>query len=330
MFTQIKPHPLEIIPDCEAVFIERVIEMYLEMMKSQDLQKRGQDPQQHVLLRGTFEISDSVPDKMRVGVFAEPKTFSALIHLTSGQNTKKSYPHPHSFAIKLLDIPRSPTGTQDFIFGNQPTFPFSDIQDYLALFEAQLNISSPSCYKAHLHDMGVNLKLNFMIANYLGRQFWSSIPVAMGNRAARFTLIPGEENLCDLTPTPTPEGNHQALKDYFVNQRRSAKFLFGAQSYIDEVTTPIEYAKSAWPTPFETIATLTLPAQDFEAPKQFEFCKYLTYTPWHCVPEHQPLGGIQRCQKIMYEKCSQLRFGLTGTHDSEPTKADFDNLGAFL
>ncbi|WP_010474637.1 transposase [Acaryochloris sp. CCMEE 5410] len=83
MLTHIKPHPLEIIPDGEASLIERVLEMYLDMMKSQDLQKRGQAPQQHALLRGTFEISASVPDKMRVGVFAKPKTFSALIYLSS-------------------------------------------------------------------------------------------------------------------------------------------------------------------------------------------------------------------------------------------------------
>ena len=330
MFTQIKPHPLEIILDGEASLIERVIEMYLEMMKSQDLQKRGQNSQQYTLLRGSFEISASVPDKMRVGVFAEPKIFSALIHLSSGQNTKNCYPHPHSFAIKLLDVPRSPTGTQDFIFGDQPTFPFSDILDYLAFFEAQLNNRSARDYKPYVHDIGVNIKRNSSIAYYLGRQFWSNIPIAMGNRAARFNLRPGEGNLCDFTSTTPPDNIYQALKDYFVNQRRSAKFLFGAQSYIDEVSTPIEYAKPAWPTPFETIATLTLPAQDFTAPEQLEFCKYLRYTPWHCIPEHQPLGGIQRCQKLMYEKSSHLRCGITGAHNLEPTKADFVNLGSFL
>lgn len=307
MLTHIKPHPLEIIPDGEASLIERVLEMYLEMMKNQDLQKRGQAPQQHALLRGTFEISASVPDKMRVGVFAKPKTFSALIHLSSGHNTKNCYPHPHSFAIKLLDVPMAPTGTQDFIFGNQPTFPFGDILDYLAFFEAQLNNGSARNYKPYLHNIGVNLKRNSMIAYYLGHQYWSNIPVAMGNQAARFNLRPVADNLCDFTSTTPPDDIHQALKDYFVNQRRSAKFLFGAQSYIDEVSTPIEYAKYAWPTPFETIAMLTLPAQDFTAPEQLNFCQYLTYTPWHCIPEHQPLGGIQRCQKLMYEKSSQLR-----------------------
>ena len=46
----------------------------------------------------------------------------------------------------------------------------------------------------------------------------------------------------------------------------SAKPLFGAQAYIDEATTPIEDAKSVWPTPFETIATLTLPAQRSASP----------------------------------------------------------------
>ena len=101
-------------------------------------------------------------------------------------------------------------------------------------------------------------------------------------------------------PTTTPDGLKEALEDFFVAQRRSATYSFGVQPYVDEKTTPIEDGTSVWGTPFEGIATLTIPAQDFTSPDQYAFCENLSYTPWHCVPEHQPLGGIQRCRKRVY------------------------------
>ena len=107
-------------------------------------------------------------------------------------------------------------------------------------------------------------------------------------------------------------------------------FLFCAQSYVGEATTPIEDATSVWPTPFEPIATLSLPAQDFTAPEQFAVCERLSYTPRHCMPAHRPLGGIQRCRRRLYEESQRLRQGLAGAGDREPTKTDYDALGRFL
>ena len=330
MLTQIRPHPLEIIPDGEADMIKRVMEMQLEIMKVQDPTKRGQHPKQQALLRGTFEIADAVPDTMRVGVFAQTKTFDALFRLSTGPNPKDSDPNPHGFAIKLLDVPGSPTGTQDFIFLDQPTFFISNLADYVAFFESMVTNRTEAYYKAHPHDFGLNQTFNVVISSHLERQYWSEVPFAMGQGAARFTLIPDPDNISNLEPATTPDGLRDALEDYFVTQRRSAKFLFGAQAYLDEATTPIEDAKSVWPTPFETIATLTLPAQAFSSPEQFEFCENLSFNPWHCTPEHQPLGGIQRCRKRVYEESSQLRHRLRKTDVHEPTKTDYDRLGAFL
>jgi hypothetical protein len=41
--------------------------------------------------------------------------------------------------------------------------------------------------------------------------------------------------------------------------------------------------------------------------------------PWHAVPEHRPLGGINRVRKVVYETISKLRHDLNGAPRSEPT-----------
>lgn len=325
------PHPLEIVPKGEAEMIERVTALQTEIMKSRDPKKRGQHPKQQALLRGVFEIADSVPEGLRAGVFAEPGTFDALVRVSTGPMPKDSDPNPHAMAVKLLDVPGSQCGTQDFIMLDQPTFFIRDIAEYVKFFDATLaDPAAGSYFKTRPREFGLNLTFNVVIASHLERQYWSEVPIAMGGGAARLTLIPDVANVTGRDPATSPDGLRDALEEHFVKNRKPAKFVLGAQAYVDEGTTPIEDAISVWPTPFEVIATLTLPAQDFTDPEQFAFCENLSYTPWHCRPEHQPLGGIQRCRKRVYEESQRLRHGLNGAEDREPTKADYDNLGRFL
>lgn len=328
---QVVQHPLEIVPPGEAALIERVIALQMEMMKGRDPKKRGQHPKQQALLRGTFEVAETVPEAMRVGVFAEPSRFEALVRLSTGPMPKDSDPNPHGFAIKLLDVPHTPSGTQDFIMLDQPTFFIKDMADYVAFFEGMLSKEGPDAFwRAHPREYGLNLTYNVVIASHMERQYWSEVPIAMGDGAARLTVIPDVDNANGREPATTPDGLREALEDHFVTKRKPAKFLFCAQAYVGEATTPIEDATSVWPTPFVPIATLSLPAQDFTAPEQFAVCERLSYTPWHCMPEHRPLGGIQRCRRRLYEESQRLRHSLTGAEDRQPTKTDYDALGKFL
>ena len=330
--TPIPPHDLEIVPDGEAKMIERVTAMQIDMMKGRDPTKRGQHPRHQALLRGVFEVAQTVPDVFRVGVFAKPRRFEALVRVSTGPMPKDSDPNPHALAIKLLDVPGSPVGTQDFIMLDQPTFFIRDVAEYVQFFEAALKEPSACAYfKTRPREFGLNLTFNVVIANQLERQYWSEVPIAMGpQKAARYTLIPHIENISGDEPATTPNGLRDALEKYLVKGQRSASFVFAAQAYIDEATTPIEDATSVWPTPFETIATLTLPAQDFTSDEQFAVGENLSYTPWHCAPEHQPLGGIQRCRKRVYEESQRLRHELNRAADREPTTTDYDRLGKFL
>ena len=324
----IAPHPLEIVPPAEAEMIERVTALQTEIMKSRDPRKRGQHPKQQALLRGVFEIGDSVPDALRAGAFAKPRKFDALVRVSTGPMPKDSDPNPHAMAIKLLDVPGSPCGTQDFIMLDQPTFFIRDVAEYVTFFETTLkDPAAASYFRNRPREFGLNLTFNVVIASHLERQYWSEVPIAMDGGAARLTLIPDVSNVSGRDPATTPNGLRDALEAYFVQDARSARFVFAAQRYVDEATTPIEDATSVWPTPFETIATLTLPVQDFTAPEQYAFCENLSYTPWHCVPEHQPLGGIQRCRKRVYEESQRLRHSLNGVEDCEPTRADCNRLG---
>ncbi|MGF1475423.1 MAG: hypothetical protein ACFB6S_07665 [Geminicoccaceae bacterium] len=322
-------HPLEIVPPDEAEMIEQVIALQLEIMKSrQDPKKRGQHPKHQALLRGFFDVSDRVPDHLRSGVFAKPRRFHAVIRLSTGPAPKDCDPNPHGMAIKLIDVAGSPTRTQNFVMLDQPTFFIRDMAEYVTLFQAMVggDAGQLDYFRTHRREFGLSQAFNVVIASQLERQYWSEVPIAMNGGAARLTVIPGVENVSGRGPATTSDGLRGALEDFFVEQGRAASFAFGAQAYVDQRTTPIEDATSVWPTPFEIIATLTIPAQDFTSAQQFTFGENLAFTPWHCVPEHRPLGGIQRCRKRVYEESARLRHTLNQVELREPTLADLGRL----
>ena len=87
---------------------------------------------------------------------------------------------------------------------------------------------------------------------------------------------------------------------------------------------PIEDPTLEWSendSPFIPVARITIPAQDFTSSEQLEFCENLSFTPWHAIPEHRPLGGINRMRKTVYDTISRVRHELNSIEQHEP--ADF-------
>ncbi len=324
-----EPHPLEQIPTNEAELIEKVAEMQVAIMKNaQDPRKRGQHPKQQAVLRGTFEIADDVPAAMRAGIFARSGKFDALIRMSTGPKPNDNDLNPHALAVKLINVPDSPSGTQDFIALDQPTFFIRNIEDYVTFFEGMLkeNGQPTGFWRTHPREFALNLSFFVVINSHLERQFWGEVPVAMGDQAMRFTWMPSVDNASGRGPAEGQDGLRDALAAHFIEEGRPAEFSFGAQCFVDQETTPIEDATSVWPTPFNAIGKLKIPAQNFVDDDRYALGERLSFTPWHCHQDHRPLGGIQRCRRRVYIESTRLRHSLTGASPSEPTRAEIDKV----
>ena len=95
------------------------------------------------------------------------------------------------------------------------------------------------------------------------------------------------------------------------------------QLQTDAFRMPIENASVRWPeklSPFVPAARLHIPSQRFDSPEQLAFANVLSYTPWHAVPEHRPLGNQSRARRRMYWGLSQLRQKMNNTPHIEPTE----------
>jgi hypothetical protein len=84
---------------------------------------------------------------------------------------------------------------------------------------------------------------------------------------------------------------------------------------------PIEDASVEWDqvaAPLRKVATINIPAQEFDTPERHEFGDDLSFTPWHSLPAHRPLGGINRARRATYEAVSRRRHELNGAPRREP------------
>jgi hypothetical protein len=78
-------------------------------------------------------------------------------------------------------------------------------------------------------------------------------------------------------------------------------------------------------SPFVRVARIRIPPQVFDSPRQMEYAEHLSFTPWHSLPEHRPIGGVNRIRRIVYEQLSALRHDANGAPRREPTSfTDFD------
>jgi len=191
------------------------------------------------------------------------------------------------------------------------------------------------------------------IANPLTTRYWSTTPYKFGDTSMKFSAVPAEfpegpaaegpsddsyDALADfLRPavaaepvTTQPKGDSPDYLRGALSGRlglRGAVFLFQVQLFKDDRTTPIEDPTVEWPddaAPFQTVARIWIPAQVFDTPGRMAFGENLSFTPWHAIPAHEPLGEINRVRKEVYSELSALRHRLNGVQPREPDPADPD------
>jgi hypothetical protein len=69
---------------------------------------------------------------------------------------------------------------------------------------------------------------------------------------------------------------------------------------------------------FYEVATIRIPKQNFQTTELDALGENLSFNPWHTLPEHRPLGCLNRVRKIVYERISRVRREMNNTPVQEP------------
>ena len=289
----------------------------------------------HGCVRASFRVNEKLPPELRQGIFQEGRVYRSWIRYSNGAGraAADSKGDGRGMAIKLLGVPGpkladDEKATQDFLLINSPVFFVRNAADYVEFSKAAAAAKPFSFFIGwnpfhwRFHELRAALALlHKKTANPLDTRYWSLTPYLMGESGpAKFSARP-----CTAAPVEKPDQkNPNFLRDAMSARLKNggACFEFLVQLRTDPSHEPVEFPTVKWrekTSAFRPVATIDIPAQRFDGPEQQKFCENLSMNPWHAVPEHRPLGGINRVRKVVYEAISKLRHDLNGAARSEPT-----------
>jgi hypothetical protein len=297
--------------------------------------RRDAHTKAHGLLRAEFSVPAGLPDRARVGLFKQPATYQAWIRFSSAFSSIASDRDidVRGMAIKVMGVEGEKLlerekfeKTQDFLLINHSVFFSPNVREYMEFSREYVKREStihyllrPTrwrqafiLYQASRQD----------VANPVTTRFWSSVPFKHGPAAIKYSAMP-----CDGERKGKPGASPNFLREAMVAylSERDACFDFAVQFQTDPVKMPVEDPSIDWDeraSPFVKVAKIRIPRQVFDSERQNEYAENLSFTPWHCLPEHQPIGGVNRIRKTVYEHISTLRHTANGVPRREPASFD--------
>jgi hypothetical protein len=298
--------------------------------------QRAGNTKTHGILRGEVLIRDDIPADFKHGIFAKGQTFPAWVRFSGpGPDSPPDIDDVGfvSIGIKMMGVPGpklmdDEKFTQDMLGICTPTFVTPDVTANAQL-QAWIVKGTPVFYffnrqHTHLLDMAMQALWNETQRNPLEARYYSCVPYLLGEgRAMLYSVRPKLSFRSKIPRLPfRPPDNY--LRDAMVVTlaQRDVEFDILVQQQTDPFRMPIENAAVRWPeklSPFVSVASLRIPRQKFDSPAQLAFAHNLAYNPWHCIPEHRPLGNQSRARRRLYWTLSQLRQTMNKTPHIEPT-----------
>ncbi|MDR6610307.1 catalase family protein [Pseudomonas synxantha] len=325
----------ELIPDAEAAMTQDIIQTAVRIVdqhRESTRYLRDAHAKAHGCVKAEVQVLPELPGELRQGVFSEPgKTWQATMRLSNGN----AYPQFDSIrdargmAIKLFDVPGKPLlsdqpgrGEQDFVMFSHPNFFVSNVAEYRQNVAAQADGKKMMAFFPGRDPRTWQVRHLFIALATLSpapssptqATYFSVSPYKFGEANAKFRVMP------DPASCPTynlPEQNRKlpnflrnALNQQLSTDRVPACFVLQIQRQDANKFMPIEDTSIEWresDAPFDTVARINVPAQDFDTPALNLQCDNQSFNPWFGIEAHRPIGGINRLRKAVYEAVNDYR-----------------------
>ncbi|WP_160106416.1 catalase family protein [Pseudomonas izuensis] len=325
----------EMIPDGEATMTQDIIQTAVRIVdqhRESTRYLRDAHAKAHGCVQAEVQVLPELESDLRQGVFSEPgKTWQATLRLSNGNAYPQfdSIPDARGMAIKLLEVPgkqllsdRQQRGEQDFVMFSHPNFFVSDVAEYRQNVAAQADGKTmmaffpgwdPRAWQVR-HLLIALATLSPAPPSPTQTTYFSVSPYKFGEANAKFRVMPDAESCPGYTlPTQNqklPNFLRSALNQQLSTDRVPACFVLQIQRQDANKYMPIEDTSIEWresDAPFQTVARITVPAQDFDTPALNLQCDNLSFNPWFGLEAHRPIGGINRLRKAVYEAVSDYR-----------------------
>lgn len=302
----------------------------------------------HGLARGTLTIADGLPAELAQGLFATPGSYDAVLRISTnaGDILDDSISLPRGLALKIMGVagerlPGAEGSTQDFVLVNGPAFAAPDPKAFLGNLKLLTKTTDriegvkkavSTVFRgadAALEAVGGQSSLLQTLGGAkpvhpLGATYYSQTPFRYGAYIAKFALVPvsGIKDYADETVNASgrPDAIREAVNELLVEQ--GGRWELRVQLCTDLDAMPIEDASVVWDekaSPYRTVATLSVePQLAWEHGASDRTEDALSFSPWHGLAAHQPLGGVNRARNEPYKLSAEFRGRFNGCPMHQP------------
>ena len=307
---------------------------------------RGVHAKGHAIVKGRLEILSGIAPALAQGLFSEPGSYDALLRFSTlpGDILDDSVSVPRGLAIKLFDVsgdrlPGSEADTtQDFVLVNGPAFASPTPKAFLANLKMLAKTTDVGeglkkglsatlqAVDAVLETVGIQSPTIQTLGGApnthpLGETYYTQVPLRHGGYIAKLSIAPISPHLIELTGSNVDTSNRpDALRDDMAETliEQDSVWELRAQLCTDLEKMPIEDSSAVWDeelSPYVAVARITVPAQvGWERGVSEQQEQAVSFSPWHGLSAHQPIGGVNRVRKPTYEMSTQFR----GAHNGCP------------
>ncbi len=309
----------------------------------------------HGIIVGELEVPDDLPAVLAQGLFSKPGRYPVVMRLSTipGDLLDDSVSTPRGVGIKVIGVEgaRLPGSegdvTQDFVLVNGPAFGAPNAKAFLAnlkmlaattdKIEGVKKVVSSAMQGLQKVAVAISGKPNATIAtlggqaetHILGETFYSQVPILYGDYIVKIAVAPASPSLAALTGAPLevngkPDALREAVSDFFA--KTNAVWEVKVQLCTDLKTTPVENAAKVWPedeSPYITVGRITAaPQSTWNEARAKAVDEGYSFSPWHGLAAHRPLGSVMRVRKAAYEAGARFR-AANGPAIAEPRAIDF-------
>lgn len=328
----------EKIPEGEEAAIKTIVGMSKAVVRKEHetsgFASRDAHAKAHGCVRAEVSVSDTLPTSLQTSVFQPGATYPSWVRFSngSGKSQDDNEGDGRGMAVKMMNVPgekildgSKDAFTQDILMINHPTFFVKNAADYVEFFKATATGDPRGFFFPSFNPLSWRLR-EFLAANAIRQKkvedplavrYWTMVPILHGSTPVKYSARP-----CSASGVYSGNGPNklrEAMSAHLKSESVCYELLAQVQGDADAM--PVEDPTIEWSekdSPFQKIATITIPKQEFSTEDQQTFCENLSMNPWHANKDHRPLGGVNRVRKVVYQTISDLRHELNQKTPEEP------------
>lgn len=293
----------------------------------------------HGLLEGEIDILPDLPRTLAQGLFATPGRHKVILRFSTnpGDILDDDVTVPRGLSLKILDVEgeRLPgsegDSTQDFVLVNGPAFMAVTTKDFLPNLKllAKTTDKAQGAKKvlsavlrgteAALEAVGTESVMLKQLGGHpnthpLGDTYFSQTAFRFGDYIAKFSVAPVSPNLIGLSghkinASGRPNALREAISEVLIEA--GAEWELRVQLCTDLENMPVEDASKVWDekeSPYVPVARISVPSQlAWSEARSAAVDDGLSFSPWHGLAAHRPLGAINRARQSAYEMSAKFR-----------------------